>query len=144
MFWWHYKSPYRVHDPKKPWPICKGGSRVGIRNFGEVGPLDRNPRNFTWLRKAGLLFVDNPVGTGYSFVKDEKLLMKTNEEAARDLTTLLIKLFNKNKSLQRSPLYIVAESYGGKYAVTLGLSALKEIKAGRLKLKLGGLDFSKS
>ncbi|KAM0040950.1 putative carboxypeptidase C [Helianthus debilis subsp. tardiflorus] len=75
------------------------GSRVGIGNFGEVGLLDRNPRNFTWLRKADLLFVDNPVGTGYSSVKDEKLLVKTDEEAARDLTTLLIKLFNRNKSL---------------------------------------------
>lgn len=21
MFWWHYKSPYRVEDPSKPWPI---------------------------------------------------------------------------------------------------------------------------
>ncbi|KAJ0854846.1 putative carboxypeptidase C [Helianthus annuus] len=197
MFWWHYKSPYRVHDPKKPWPIIlwlqggpvstsgsiylkslikiqssfyslynedkdiifisyncfffvmnemQGGSGVGIGNFGEVGPLDRNlnPRNFTWLRKADLLFVDNPVGTGYSFVEEEKLLVKTDEEAAKDLTTLLIKLFNRNKSLQRSPLYIVAESYGGKYAVTLGLSALKEIKAGRLKLKLGGIALGNS
>ncbi|KAJ0511677.1 putative carboxypeptidase C [Helianthus annuus] len=77
----------------------QGGSRVGRGNFGEVGPLDRNPRNLIWLRKADLLFVDNPVGTGYSSVKDEKLLVKTDEEAARDLTTLLIKLFNRNKSL---------------------------------------------
>jgi len=21
MFWWHYKSPYRVENPSKPWPI---------------------------------------------------------------------------------------------------------------------------
>jgi len=21
MFWWHYKSPYRVEDSSKPWPI---------------------------------------------------------------------------------------------------------------------------
>ncbi|MFS7957014.1 putative carboxypeptidase C [Helianthus anomalus] len=76
-----------------------GGSRVGAGNFGEVGPLDCNPRNFTWLKKANLLFVNNPVGTGYSSVKDEKLLVKTDEEADRDLTTLLIKLFNRNKSL---------------------------------------------
>ncbi|XP_041991885.1 serine carboxypeptidase-like 51 [Salvia splendens] len=40
---------------------------------------------------------------------------------------------------KKSPLYIVAESYGGKYAVTLGLSALKAIQAGKLKLKLGGI-----
>ncbi|KAK4492674.1 hypothetical protein RD792_003494 [Penstemon davidsonii] len=82
---------------------------------------------------------DNPVGTGYSFVEDTELLVKTDEEAANDLTTLLIKVFNRNMTLQKSPLYIVAESYGGKFAVTLGLSALKAIEAGKLKLKLGGI-----
>ncbi|KAL4577004.1 hypothetical protein LXL04_013105 [Taraxacum kok-saghyz] len=147
MFWWYYKSPYRISDPNKPWPIVlwlqggPGSSGVGIGNFQEIGPLDSflKQRNSTWLRKADLLFVDNPVGTGYSFVEDKELLVKTDEEAGRDLTTLLIKLFNRNKSLQKSPLYIVAESYGGKYAVTLGLSALKAIKAKKLKLTLGGI-----
>lgn len=81
---------------------------------------------------------DNPVGTGYSFVEDKSLFVKTDEEAAADLTTLLISVFNRDKVLQKSPLYIVAESYGGKYAVTLGLSALKAIEAGKLKMKLGG------
>jgi carboxypeptidase C (cathepsin A) len=85
---------------------------------------------------------DNPVGTGYSFVEDDKLYVKTDEEAGNDLTTLLEKVFNKDESLQKSPLFIVAESYGGKYAVTLGLSALRAIEAGKLKLKLGGNLFS--
>ncbi|KAI4334311.1 hypothetical protein L6164_019022 [Bauhinia variegata] len=152
MFWWLYRSPYRVEDPSKPWPIIlwlqggPGASGVGIGNFEEVGPLDTNlkPRNSTWLRKADLLFVDNPVGTGYSFVEDTDLFVKTDEEAANDLTTLLINIFNRNESLQKSPLYIVAESYGGKYAVTLGLSALKAIEAGHLKLKLGGVALGDS
>nr|XP_043632037.1 serine carboxypeptidase-like 51 [Erigeron canadensis] len=152
MFWWYYKSPYRIEDPNKPWPIIlwlqggPGASGVGIGNFEEVGPLDTllNQRNSTWLKRGDLLFVDNPVGTGYSFVEDKELLVKTDVEAARDLTTLLIKIFNRNETLQRSPLYIIAESYGGKYAVTLGLTALKAIKAGRLKLTLGGIALGNS
>lgn len=84
-------------------------------------------------------FQDNPVGTGYSFVEDKEAFVKTDWEAATDLTTLLKKLYNKNKTLQASPLYIVAESYGGKFAVTLGLSVAKAIKAGELKLKFGGI-----
>ncbi|XVF19819.1 hypothetical protein REPUB_Repub11eG0143600 [Reevesia pubescens] len=152
MFWWLYKSPYRVEKPSKPWPIIlwlqggPGASGVGIGNFEEIGPLDTylKPRNSTWLKKADLLFVDNPVGTGYSFVEDTGLFVKTDDEAATDLTTLLIKLFNKNQSLQKSPLYIVAESYGGKFAVTAGLSILKAIEAGKLKLKLGGVALGNS
>lgn len=71
-------------------------------------------------------------------MEDLGLLVKTDDEAAADLTKLLIEIFNRNDTLQKSPLYIVAESYGGKYAVTLGLSALRAIEAGKLKLKLGG------
>ncbi|KAL3752391.1 hypothetical protein ACJRO7_013100 [Eucalyptus globulus] len=152
MFWWLYRSPNRVDDPSKPWPVVlwlqggPGGSGVGIGNFKEIGPLDSNlkPRNSTWLQKADLLFVDNPVGTGYSFVEDPGLFVKTDEEAATDLTTLLRKIFNRNERLRKSPLYLVAESYGGKYAVTLALSVLKAIEAGKLKLKLGGVALGNS
>nr|KJB35188.1 hypothetical protein B456_006G103700 [Gossypium raimondii] len=152
MFWWLYRSPYRVEQPSKPWPIIlwlqggPGASGVGIGNFEEIGPLntDLKPRNTTWLKKADLLFVDNPVGTGYSYVEDTEMLVKTDNEAASDLTTLLMKLFNTIESLQKSPLYIVAESYGGKFAVTAGLSILNAIDAGKLKLKLGGVALGNS
>lgn len=81
---------------------------------------------------------DSPVATGFSYVEDENLVVKTDEEAATDLTTLLKALFNGNETMQKSPLFIVAESYGGKFAVTLGVSALRAIEAGELKLQLGG------
>uniref|UniRef100_A0A7C9CZW8 Carboxypeptidase n=1 Tax=Opuntia streptacantha TaxID=393608 RepID=A0A7C9CZW8_OPUST len=152
MFWWLYRSPYRVDDPNKPWPIIlwlqggPGASGTGIGNFQEIGPLDTNlkPRNSTWLKKADLLFVDNPVGTGFSFVENEELLVKSDEEAGADLTILLMNIFNENEKLQKKPLYIVAESYGGKYAVTLGLAAHKAILSGQLKLTLGGIALGDS
>ncbi|KAH0457130.1 hypothetical protein IEQ34_015037 [Dendrobium chrysotoxum] len=144
-----------------------GASGVGIGNFQEIGPLDTNlkPRDSTWLQRADLLFVasikrkgeknfllmlsdrisyelklqDNPVGTGYSYVENTSSLVKTDEESASDLTILLKKLYNGNERLQKSPLYAVAESYGGKFAVTLGLSVVKAVKAGQLNLTFGGI-----
>ncbi|URE43242.1 serine carboxypeptidase-like [Musa troglodytarum] len=152
LFWWLYRSPQRIDTGSSPWPTLlwlqggPGGTGVGIGNFQEIGPLDTNlrHRNSTWLQKADLLFVDNPVGTGYSFVEDESLFVRTDWEAATDLTTLLKKLYDEDESRQRSPLFIVAESYGGKFAVTAGLSILKAIEAGELKLKLGGLALGNS
>ncbi|KAL6537977.1 hypothetical protein OROHE_012264 [Orobanche hederae] len=127
---------------------CKADllSGAGIGNFEEIGPLDVHlkPRNSTWLKIADLLFVDNPVGTGFSYVEDPKLLVKTDYEAACDLTTLLNEFFNKKTNLQKNPLYIVSESYGGKIAVTLGLSALRAIQVGKLKLNLGGIALGAS
>ncbi|KAF8005613.1 hypothetical protein BT93_K0026 [Corymbia citriodora subsp. variegata] len=152
LFWWLYRSPYRVEDPSKPWPVLlwhqggPGGSSVGFGNFGEIGPLDENlqPRNFTWLQKADLLFVDSPVATGFSYVEDESLVVKTDYKAAVDLTTLLVELFNGDGSLQKSPLYIFAESYGGKFASALGVTALESIEAGKLKAQLGGVALGDS
>ncbi|KAG5137991.1 hypothetical protein JHK82_022722 [Glycine max] len=46
-------------------------------------------------------------------------------------------LFNSDHNLQKSPFFIVVESYGGKFVVTLGLSVIQAIHKGKLKLKLG-------
>ncbi|KAK2655032.1 hypothetical protein Ddye_008084 [Dipteronia dyeriana] len=89
-------------------------------------------------------FQDSPVGTGFSYMEDESLVVKTDDDAATDLTTLLKMIFDGNENLQKSPLYIFAASYGGNFAVTLGLSALKAIPAGQLKLQLGGVALGNS
>ncbi|TVU50295.1 hypothetical protein EJB05_01661 [Eragrostis curvula] len=154
MFWWLYRSPQRVENGSTPWPTVlwlqggPGASGVGYGNFMEIGPLDDElkPRPTTWLSKADLLFVDNPVGTGFSFVEggDTTLMARTDAEAARDLTALLCALYRGNARLRTSPLYIVAESYGGKFAVTTALAALKAIQQGRLQANLAGVALGDS
>ncbi|TVU46689.1 hypothetical protein EJB05_06239, partial [Eragrostis curvula] len=119
---------------------CQGASGVGTGNFQEMGPLDVDlqPRNSTWLQKADLIFVDNPVGVGYSYVEDDSLLVTTDWQQAADMTTVIKALVDVVPTLQRSPLYLVAESYGGKYAATLGVSIAKAVSAGQINITLGG------
>ncbi|CAM0148605.1 unnamed protein product [Urochloa decumbens] len=154
MFWWLYHSPQRVDNGRTPWPTVlwlqggPGASGVGYGNFMEIGPLDDElkPRATTWLAKADLLFVDNPVGTGFSYVEggDKSLMARTDAEAARDLVTLLCALYRDKPSLRPSPLYIVAESYGGKFAVTTALEALRAVDQGRLRANLAGVALGDS
>ncbi|TVU46716.1 hypothetical protein EJB05_06267 [Eragrostis curvula] len=152
LFWWYYKSPQRTSTPGKPWPTVlwleggPGTSGVGLGNFLEVGPLDVNlkPRNSTWLQKADLIFVDNPVGVGYSYVEDDSLLVTTDWQQAADATMLLKALVKEVPTLQGSPLFLVAESYGGKYAATLGASVARAIRTGDLKITLGGVALGDS
>ncbi|KAK3147041.1 hypothetical protein QOZ80_3BG0277300 [Eleusine coracana subsp. coracana] len=152
LFWWYYKSPQRTSTPGKPWPTVlwlqggPGASGVGLGNFLEVGPLDVNlkPRNSTWLQKADLIFVDNPVGVGYSYVEDDSLLVTTDWQQAADATTLIKALVKEVPTLQTSPLFLVAESYGGKYAATIGASVARAIRAGELKITLGGVALGDS
>ncbi|KAJ6381679.1 hypothetical protein OIU77_030367 [Salix suchowensis] len=79
----------------------------------------------------------------YSYVEDAAVV-GSDEEVAADLAALLKELFNGNQALQKSTLHIFAESYGGKFAATLGVSALKAIEAGELKLQLGGVALGDS
>lgn len=152
LFWWYYKSPHRTSTPSKPWPTIlwlqggPGASGVGLGNFLEVGPLDVDlkPRSSTWLQKADLIFVDNPVGVGYSYVEDDSLLVTTDWEQAADATALLKALAKEVPTLQGSPLFLVAESYGGKYAATLGVSVARAVRAGELKVTLAGVALGDS
>ena len=81
---------------------------------------------------------DNPVGVGYSYVEDDSLLVTTDWQQAADATTLLKALVREVPTLQSSPLFLVAESYGGKYAATLGASVARAVRAGELRVTLGG------
>ncbi|KAK3143210.1 hypothetical protein QOZ80_4BG0360000 [Eleusine coracana subsp. coracana] len=118
-----------------------GGSGVGRGNFLEIGPLDVNlkPRNWTWLHQADLIFVDNPVGVGYSYAEDRSAVATTDSQAAMDVTEVLKVLARELPTLQDSPLFLVGESYGGKLAAMIGNSVLRAIHAGTLKLTLGGI-----
>jgi serine carboxypeptidase 1 len=81
---------------------------------------------------------DNPVGVGYSYVEDDSLLVTTDWQQAADATTLLKAIVKEVPTLATSPLFLVAESYGGKYAATLGVSVARAVRAGELKITLAG------
>ena len=73
------------------------------------------------------MFVDSPVGTGYSYVEDFNLLPKTNQQIADDLVTLLKGAIKQQPDMQHMPFFVYAESYGGKMAVDFAL-ALDKVK----------------
>ena len=50
--------------------------------------MELKPRNTSWTQAANVLFVDNPVGTGYSYVDTKSAYTKNEEEIAKDLLTL--------------------------------------------------------
>jgi serine carboxypeptidase 1 len=81
---------------------------------------------------------DNPVGAGYSYVEDDSLFVTSDWQQAADMTTVVKALVKEVPALATSPLFLVAESYGGKYAATLGASIARAVRAGELNITLGG------
>lgn len=81
MFWWLYFTTASVQNyTDRPLIIWlqggPGSSSTGYGNFAELGPLDINlkERNYTWVKDVNVLFVDNPVGTGFSYVENSSQL----------------------------------------------------------------------
>ena len=70
---------------------------------------------------VNVLFIDNPVGTGFSYVENSNLLTKTNTEIAVDLVTFMKSFLEIHKEFKHVPLYIFSESYGGKMAIEFAL-----------------------
>uniref|UniRef100_A0A8C5BNF9 Carboxypeptidase n=1 Tax=Gadus morhua TaxID=8049 RepID=A0A8C5BNF9_GADMO len=129
MFWWLYYAdgPASYQDlPLVLWlQGGPGGSSTGFGNFEEIGPLDRElqPRKTSWT--ASVLFVDNPVGTGFSYVDGPDGFSRDVATVASDMLVLLRSFFTQRSELQNVPFYIFSESYGGKMAAAISVELSK-------------------
>uniref|UniRef100_A0A8C8RAN1 Carboxypeptidase n=1 Tax=Pelusios castaneus TaxID=367368 RepID=A0A8C8RAN1_9SAUR len=145
MFWWLYYANNPTKNFKEL-PLIMwlqggpGASGCGYGNFEEIGPLDAElkPRNTTWLQAASILFVDNPVGTGFSYANDSKAFAKDLSTVSSDMLVLLKEFFRSKKEFQTIPFYIFSESYGGKMAAGIALELYKAIQSGSIECNFVG------
>lgn len=102
-------------------PGCSGW----LGNLMELGPmniqynttsnttqLSVNP--YSWVTNNHLLFVDQPIGTGFSFGGDGETQDNTVASSVY-LENFLIQFFNVYPELRGKPFYITGESYAGHY-----------------------------
>ncbi|XP_062975972.1 retinoid-inducible serine carboxypeptidase [Elgaria multicarinata webbii] len=151
MFWWLYYADSPTQNFTKL-PLIMwlqggpGASGCGYGNFEEIGPLDTDlkPRRTTWLQAASVLFVDNPVGTGYSYVNDTLAYATDLSTVTSDMMVLLRKFFSCKTEFQKIPFYIFSESYGGKMAAAIALELHKAIQAGTIKCNFHGVALGDS
>ncbi len=80
-----------------------------------MGPLDTNlePRNTTWVKQANILYLDQPVGTGFSYVDAPSLFTTNNTQIAADMVEFLKQFTAKYPNFKKQPYYVFCESYGG-------------------------------
>ncbi|XP_020847584.1 retinoid-inducible serine carboxypeptidase isoform X2 [Phascolarctos cinereus] len=151
MFWWLYYA----NNPCKNFtelPLIMwlqggpGGSSTGFGNFQEIGPLDEElkPRKTTWLQSASLLFVDNPVGTGFSFANQSDAYAKNLDMVASDMLVLLQNFFDARPEFKTIPFYIFSESYGGKMAAGISLELYKAIQNDSINCNFAGVALGDS
>ena len=101
------------------------GTRV-TGAFTELGPI-RITKNRTgefgssWNIIGHTLFIDQPIGVGFSYNRDTtKPLVNSARQAADHLLNFLFNLYKQWPSLKTSPLYITGESFAGHYIPAFG------------------------
>ncbi|XP_003484729.1 retinoid-inducible serine carboxypeptidase-like [Bombus impatiens] len=146
MFWWLYYTTANVSSYyEKPLIIWlqggPGASSTSYGNFEELGPLDVNlkPRNFTWVKDYNVLFIDNPVGTGFSYTTTLGGYTTTNAEIAHDLLECIKGFLKQLPEFANVPTYITTESYGGKMGAEFALSWYKAQQEEKIKSNLKGV-----
>lgn len=72
-------------------------------------------RNISWNNEFGVVYIDSPVGTGYSIARE---YATSESEIAGGLVQLLSKI------AQNETIFLCGESYGGHYLPPLALAAL--------------------
>lgn len=112
--------------------------------FSEMGPysvesdgrtLKANPA--TWNTEYGMIFIDNPVGAGYSYTETETgYCTNTKTEVSSQLFELMQQFYQVFPELLQNPLIITGESYAGHYVPGLAYKILQENKKGEAKLQL--------
>ncbi|XP_059473210.1 retinoid-inducible serine carboxypeptidase-like isoform X2 [Neocloeon triangulifer] len=145
MFYWLFTSTSASDPTSIPIVIwLQGGPGLGgsgYGNFKGMGPLDLelNPRNTSWVHHVNVLYLDNPVGSGYSYVDDLKDLATNATGIALDLVSFMKLFYEKYPDFKETPVYCFSQSYGGKMAAHFGLAMANAMRAGEIESNFKGV-----
>uniref|UniRef100_J3MA51 Carboxypeptidase n=1 Tax=Oryza brachyantha TaxID=4533 RepID=J3MA51_ORYBR len=101
-----YFAFYEATEPIGPY-LFAGGS-----NGSGGGSLSPNP--FAWNRRFGLVFIDSPLGTGFSVAPSPAAIPTNQSVVAEHVLAALQSFFALEPSFRARPLYLTGESYAGK------------------------------
>jgi vitellogenic carboxypeptidase-like protein len=94
--------------------------------FVENGPYIVNEdlnitfNKHSWTQEFSMIYVDNPVGTGFSFTDDNEGYSRNEESVADNLYEALQQFFTIFSEYRDNEFYITGESYAGKYIPAIG------------------------
>lgn len=87
----------------------------------DIGPFKISPdgstlllREYRWTRLANMLYIESPVGVGFSY-SDSKNYSHSDESSAQDNYDAMQYFFSIFPEYMNNKFYITGESYAGKY-----------------------------
>ncbi|KAM5584252.1 hypothetical protein ABKV19_003888 [Rosa sericea] len=121
MFYLFFESRTNKNDPVVIWLTGGPGCSSELAVFYENGPfhiannLSLSWNDYGWDKASNLLYVDQPVGTGFSYTSDSRDIRHDEEGVSNDLYDFLQGFFTQHPQFAKNDFYITGESYAGHY-----------------------------
>jgi len=134
MFYIHFKARNYLKGNNTPiilWltggPGCSGFYGLYMENgpywILRNGSLVYNP--YSWNNNSDVIYIDQPIGTGFSKAANKSYLCHDENCVSRGIYIFLLKIYDIHPEFQKRPLYIIGESYGGKYVPSISAYLLR-------------------
>ncbi|XP_006832339.1 PREDICTED: probable serine carboxypeptidase CPVL [Chrysochloris asiatica] len=146
LFFWFF--PAQVQPADAPVVLWLQGGPGGSSMFGlfvEHGPyvvtsnMTLRTRDFPWTTTFSMLYVDNPVGTGFSFTDNPQGYAVNEDDVGRNLYSALIQFFQLFPEYKENDFYATGESYAGKYVPAIAHYIHTFNPSAELKIHLKGI-----
>ncbi|KAG7469698.1 hypothetical protein MATL_G00131650 [Megalops atlanticus] len=146
LFFWFF--PAQERPETAPVLLWLQGGPGGTSMFGlfvEHGPyvvfknLTVGFRSYPWTSRYSVLYIDNPVGTGFSFTDDDRGFARDQDDVGRDLYSALTQFFQIFSEFQHNDFYATGESYAGKYVPAIGFYIHKNNPSAKVKINFKGV-----
>ncbi|CAA2961921.1 serine carboxypeptidase-like 18, partial [Olea europaea subsp. europaea] len=129
-------------DPLLLWitggPGCSGLSTLvyelgpftfDVAHFdGSLPSILLNP--YSWTKVASIIFIDWPVGTGFSYSNTSQGCSSSDTKSAKDTYTFLRKWLLSHPMFIKNRLYVAGESYAGKLVPMISMEISQGNEAG--------------
>ncbi|KAM3957843.1 venom serine carboxypeptidase-like [Aphomia sociella] len=146
QFFWYFPAmvPDNKDAPVVVWLQGGPGATSLFGLFTENGPIKVvkekfERRKYNWALNHHVIYIDNPVGTGFSFTKDPKGYCTDQVQVGEQLYSTVIQFLQLFPELQQNKFFVTGESYAGKYVPALAYTIHKKNANAKLKVNLKGI-----
>lgn len=146
LFFWFFPSQIDyANAPVILWLQGGPGATSLLGLFTENGPFVVTPkekltmRKYSWTYSHSVIYIDNPVGTGYSFT-DDGGYSQNETVIGENLYKALLQFFQLFPELQHNAFFVSGESYAGKYVPAVCHTIHKKNPGAAQKINLKGLS----
>lgn len=149
LFFWFVPS---MSDPENApvllWLQGGPGTTSLLGFFSEHGPYRVSAdgtraefRELTWAQRYSMLYVDQPVGAGFSFTESEAGYARNITDVGRDMFEFLQQFFTLFGELAENEFYMSGESYAGKYVPAIGAAIHENSLSMKVNFNFKGIAY---